>query len=421
MRQEMVSFLKKIPFLKDMNDWKLQLLGNIFSYVAVDTGHVIFKEGELGQEFYIVAHGKVRIYANDTEGKEREFGIHEVGGYFGEIALMINMPRTASVQAMDKSLLLCLRKADFMNFLLVAPDLKKTFSAVAKERTTQILKKFNVPFFTCIPDAKFHELAVISEVEEYPEKKIIFNQGDVGKAFYLICYGNVDVIIENQETKMLTKVKQLNPGQYFGEIALVTDSPRSATIVTATRCILLSITKDHFATFFEDNPEAYADFAIKLSRFSVPMVSILDHPVGLKLFSKFVESEYVSENIHFFEACKRYAKIKDKNTLVAEAKTMIQKFIEINAAEQVNIPSTMREELVATVRSGNVTASTFVSPMNEIIKLMSSNSLNRFKNSELFTQLLTEVGSYEGIDESVAKRKPADHKAAELHDVSIHF
>jgi len=158
------------------------------------------------------------------------------------------------------------------------------------------------------------------------------------------------------------------------------------------------------------------------------MVSILDHPVGLKLFSKFAESEYVSENIHFFEACKRFAKIKDQKDLVVEAQTVIQKFIEINASEQVNIPSTMREDLVATVRSGNITVATFSAPMNEIIKLMSSNSLNRFKNSDLFTQLLNEVGSYGGIDETVAKRKPADHKPAEpdqkptdLHDVRIHF
>jgi len=77
--------------------------------------------------------------------------------------------------------------------------LKVAFEQVCKERTTNLMKKFNVPFFAAIPEEKFHQLAALCEIEEYPSNKTIFSQNDKGNAFYLIAYGSVDVIIEKKK------------------------------------------------------------------------------------------------------------------------------------------------------------------------------------------------------------------------------
>jgi len=310
------------------------------------------------------------------------------------------MPRTASAQATEKSLLLSLTKADFHNFLLVAPDLKIAFEQVCKERTTNLMKKFNVPFFAAIPEEKFHQLASLCEIEEYPSNKVIFSQNDKGNAFYLIAYGSVDVIIEKKESGQKVKVTTIGPGKYFGEIALVTDSPRTATIVTSSRTILLSITKEKFEQFFSENPEAYADFAIKLSREDVPLESVLSHPTGFKHFAKFLQTEFSIENLNFYEASRKYAKISSDADRRIAGTEIYNKYVDQNAPEQVNIPSDMREPITISVKKQEFPADLFDSALKEITKLMAKDSFRRFKNDNLFQLLLESIGSYSKIPDA---------------------
>jgi CRP-like cAMP-binding protein len=69
------------------------------------------------------------------------------------------------------------------------------------------------------------------------------------------------------------EVARMGAGRYFGEIALVTNEPRTATVVTVNRCAMLSITKENFQIFFEEAPEALADFEIKLARYQVGSIA----------------------------------------------------------------------------------------------------------------------------------------------------
>jgi len=142
-----------------------------------------------------------KFFSVDEEGKETVLNSIGVADYFGEIALMINLPRTASARAIEKTLLLCLKKSDFENFLTVAPGLKASFEVVAKQRTTQLFKKFDVPFFNAIPEGKLYELAKKSELEVYQPNTVIFSQGDPATSFYLIASGTLEVIIEEKEKK----------------------------------------------------------------------------------------------------------------------------------------------------------------------------------------------------------------------------
>jgi hypothetical protein len=99
---------------------------------------------------------------------------------------------------------------------------------------------------------------------------------------------------------------RMGPGQYFGEIALVQDTPRTATVSTITRAVLLSITKENFGQFFKEAPEAIADFEIKLARYGVQLRSVIYHPLGLEYFTQHLRSEYSEENISFWKECRDY-------------------------------------------------------------------------------------------------------------------
>src|SRR5262249_23655813 len=133
MSQGMVSALEKIPFLQGVTFWKLQLLGSLFQYVTVAKNETIFhqvitrlflfglllvmvlnihnnanKKGDIGHEMFILSSGSVKISAENEQGEEHEIARLREGQYFGEIALMVNMPRTATVVATEDCLLLSL-------------------------------------------------------------------------------------------------------------------------------------------------------------------------------------------------------------------------------------------------------------------------------------------------------------------------
>jgi CRP-like cAMP-binding protein len=115
------------------------------------------------------------------------------------------------------------------------------------------LFSLTVPFFHGIPPEKFHALSKACEIDQYEAHQTIFKEGDPGDAFYLIPFGSCEVWIRTS-TGDEVKVKTLDRGQWFGEIALVTDLPRTATVRTAAYTVLLRITKPKFQRFVLDTP-----------------------------------------------------------------------------------------------------------------------------------------------------------------------
>lgn len=392
MGERMVTVLKQIEWLSHLSDWKLHLLANLFRYETKEKGEIIFEEGDQGRELYIVAAGSVDVSLRDEEGHSKHLATLEEGKYFGEIALIMEMPRTATISAHDRCLLLVLGHDDFRNFLHVVPELKESFAQVVKDRTAQQFKKYKVPFFANIPDGRYTELSSLCETRTYAPGEVVFNEGDHGDCFYLTVFGTLDVI------KAGTVVASIPQGRYFGEIALVSDGARTATIRAKTKSVLLSITKENFESFFRDDPGAYADFALKIGREAVPLVVILQHPSGMRYFEEQLREEFSTENLLFWHAAnafERAAPGMDPATLAAEAQRLCDRFVSDSAAEQVNIDSKVRGAVCARVKSGGVDAAVFRSAKEEILNLMSRDSFKRFKESERFQRLLGEIGSYQ--------------------------
>jgi hypothetical protein len=111
-------------------------------------------------------------------------------------------------------------------------------------------------------------------------------------SFYILVHGRVNI------TAGGNLLAQLGPGSYFGEIALISDKPRAATVEAATSCLLMSFCKDNFMRLFAyQTPEAMADFTLKVMQKRSELKHVLAHPTGLRLFTKQLESEYSRENV----------------------------------------------------------------------------------------------------------------------------
>jgi putative ABC transport system ATP-binding protein len=98
-------------------------------------------------------------------------------------------------------------------------------------------------FLTLTSDALI-EVADRMFMERHPAGGVIIRQGDVGDKFYLIREGSVDVYIGNGIESRLART--MREGEFFGEIALLTDQPRTATVIAKENALLYALSKADF-------------------------------------------------------------------------------------------------------------------------------------------------------------------------------
>ncbi len=117
---------------------------------------------------------------------------------------------------------------------------------VNKNKMIQILK--NIPFFSQLPDADLQAIIEKIQMQYFPADHVIFNAGDPGDLMYIIKRGKVQVIRNN------TILAVLSNNQFFGEMALVSDEPRNASVKTVTDLEVLTLRKEDFKRLLSTNP-----------------------------------------------------------------------------------------------------------------------------------------------------------------------
>src|SRR4030042_6869951 len=126
------------------------------------------------------------------------------------------------------------REHDFVNNLW---DNIPTFRKKKTNEIDSIL--LNIPIFQDLNNNELKTIKRILHQREYKKNEVIFNQGDVGLGMYIIVRGTVDIVCDPGR-HILT---ELNEGDFFGELALLDDYPRSAPAVSKTPCKMLCFFK----------------------------------------------------------------------------------------------------------------------------------------------------------------------------------
>ena len=113
----------------------------------------------------------------------------------------------------------------------------------------------NVPLFSCLNDQELADIEKVAIKKTFPKNTILFSEGDTTDALYVICDGKVKVTIDDNEGKEVI-LSMFGTGEYFGEMSLLDDEPRSANVTTKETTQLLIISKNDFMDFFSSNPIA---------------------------------------------------------------------------------------------------------------------------------------------------------------------
>ncbi|MQW85594.1 cyclic nucleotide-binding domain-containing protein [Sinorhizobium saheli] len=110
-----------------------------------------------------------------------------------------------------------------------------------------------ITLFSGLPPAKLKLLAFTSDRVMYSAGENLFHQGDIGDAAYVILAGRADVLVATPNGQL--KVAEVEENSIVGEIAILCNTPRTATVRTATALEALRIRKDDFLKLLADFPE----------------------------------------------------------------------------------------------------------------------------------------------------------------------
>lgn len=141
MQEDVITCLSTIPFLADVTVDALQTLASRAKVIKFPKKAMIVSEGDQTSSLYVILSGKVRVFGSNDKDKEVTLLIQEPGSYFGELALLSDEPRSAAVEAQEKTVCAVIAKGDFIHWLKQNPDAAINLLKVLSEKVRFLTEK----------------------------------------------------------------------------------------------------------------------------------------------------------------------------------------------------------------------------------------------------------------------------------------
>lgn len=225
-KERLGSVLSKSFMFGSLEPKDLDVVIGAMKEVSIETGTNVINQEDDGDFLFVIESGTVDCSILQEDGSDKVVKTCSSGDVFGELALLYNAPRAASVTAKDEGILWQLDRETFSNIV-------KDAAVRKREKYEAFLS--SVPILTSLENSERSKVADAIKVKTFPAGANIVNQDESGDAFYIIEEGEATAI-KNGETVMSYK-----SGDYFGELALLKNQPREATVQTTTEVKALYI------------------------------------------------------------------------------------------------------------------------------------------------------------------------------------
>jgi len=216
-----MAAIKRNIIFSRLNEAQIQMLQQVMSEHHVSAGQNVVTQGEKGNHFYVVDAGELDVFVRpDGSVEEQAVKAFGAGDSFGELALMYNCPRTATIRARTDVVLWSLDRVSFRMIVLEANTKKTSMYETFLEKVS-LLESLT-------KDQRNRMVDALEEVQYQPGEAII-NEGEEGQHFYMIVEGEVSVVKKGQEGELAHR----GVGDYFGELSLKTGAATMASVIAA--------------------------------------------------------------------------------------------------------------------------------------------------------------------------------------------
>jgi len=134
MMRRYMDNLKSVSLFSRLNEKDIEVISRIIYINTYARGEVVFQEGEKGDSLYIVLKGQVKVCLYDEDGREYILAAIGRDGFFGELALIDELPRSANVITLESSELLIIRRHEFTRLLMENPTITIAILRVLSRR-----------------------------------------------------------------------------------------------------------------------------------------------------------------------------------------------------------------------------------------------------------------------------------------------
>lgn len=231
-RDKIMNILSKFFLFSSLDKVALQGVADAAELTTFQSGDVIMSQGDDGDFFYTVEEGTQQIFVNKDDEGENMVVETGPGDSFGELALMYNAPRNATIKCTSVTKCWAVDRDTFKFTLIEAATAKR-------DKHEGFLDQ--VPILSELTKMEKLVIADALQTKYYKKGEVVITEGETGDAFYIIEDGSIE-FTNTKEGAVGTAVA----GEYFGEIALLTNEKRRATCTAATDCTLLFLDRATF-------------------------------------------------------------------------------------------------------------------------------------------------------------------------------
>lgn len=201
-------------------------------------GDVVIKEGDDGDVLYVVESGLykcTKVFPGNTE--PTELTKYEAGAAFGELALLYNAPRAATITCIEDGTLYSLDR--------------NTFNHIVKDAATKRREKYEdflsqVKILESLEPNERSKLADAFKEETFAPGEYVIKEDETGNVFYFIAEGEAIATKTLEAGKPPVEVMGYKKGDYFGERALIKNEPRAANVIAKTDLTVVSLDRHSF-------------------------------------------------------------------------------------------------------------------------------------------------------------------------------
>jgi len=240
--------LPRIPLFSDLPQDAFIALFEQCPLRRFEPGQLVIQQGSKGDSFFVICAGTANVFRMEGDAR-RELATLQEGAFFGEMALLSDSPRTASVEATAEDTQLLEISADTLKQLsakhpTVAAALKKFY----RQRLLANLMG-SAPLFKPFSKGDRRALVEKFKAREVRRGEVLIAEGKASDGLYVVLAGEVEVKVRGQ------RVATLKEGEVFGEMSLLTRKPGSATVAASKRTSLLRLPREAFDAIIMSHPQ----------------------------------------------------------------------------------------------------------------------------------------------------------------------
>jgi CRP-like cAMP-binding protein len=224
----------------------------------VPAGEDVYAEGAPGDALYLIDSGQVQVASERQPLKD--------GDFFGEMALLTGKPRTKTIEATENTNLWVLYRSDFDDLVNRYPAISVALSRELSERLVEMDRRFTeshlrgLKLLAGLSAGQLEDVSRRLKPARFRQGETILVEGDPGDDMYFIESGLVQVVRRDGADELI--LAELTAGDLFGEMALLTGNPRSASVLALSDLNVWVLSQADFDALVA----SYPNLALALSR-----------------------------------------------------------------------------------------------------------------------------------------------------------